>query len=297
MNKRDDLKYWLQIYFTPNLGPVTFDRLLTRWGSPEQILSASESQLEEVCRQKNIAHKLINPDGEILNKVEKEIDKIRNNDVKFITCRNRFYPESLLRIHSYPPFLYAQGSFAPADENSIAIVGTRNASQGGLDFSRRLARGLAVQGYTIVSGLARGVDTEAHYGAIEAGGRTIAVMGSGLDVVYPSENKTLKDEICSSGAVVTEFSFGTKPERSNFPRRNRIISGLSLGVIVVEAGLHSGALITAKYALEQGREVMAVPGDVRKVNSRGVNQLIKQGAQLVESVDDVINSLPLWAGT
>jgi len=201
------------------------------------------------------------------------------------------YPPRLKQIAGFPPLLYVQGRLDQRDEVSVAIVGTRKCSPYGLTMARRLSEGLARRGFTVVSGLAVGIDAEGHEGALEAGGRTIAVMATGADSTYPSEHRGLRGRIAQSGAALTEFAFGTPPLRERFPARNRIISGLSLGVIVVEAPLKSGALITARLAGEQGRDVFAVPADVTRPEGRGCHALIKDGAVLVECAEDVVEGL------
>jgi len=206
------------------------------------------------------------------------------------------YPELLREIPSPPPLLFVRGCLKPGDRRAIAVVGSRKATLGGVRMAKALARDLAGAGFTIVSGLARGIDTAAHQGALEAGGRTIAVMGSGIDEVYPAENRELAARIAAGGAVVTEFGPASGPHKWNFPRRNRIISGLALGTVVVEAGERSGALITAGFALEQNRTVFAVPGSPGYARSRGTNGLIKQGACLVESAADVVEEIAPQAG-
>lgn len=213
------------------------------------------------------------------------IDKITINDAA--------YPENLRNIHRPPKVLYINGSFKADDKNAVAIVGSRRATYYGLETAEALAYDLAIRGVTIVSGMARGVDSAAHKGALKAKGRTIAVMGSGHNNIYPPENQNLYKEIAKTGAVVTEFENDMKPLAENFPQRNRIISGLSLGVIVVEAARNSGALITASFALEQGREVFSLPGKISSVTSAGTNELIKDGAKLVQSADDVLEELNL----
>jgi len=213
--------------------------------------------------------------------------------VRFVTWDEPGYPEPLRNICDPPPVLFYNGKWEPADAVAVAIVGSRQATPYGRAVAARLAEELAGVGVTVVSGMARGIDTAAHKGALEAGGRTIAVLGTGLDVIYPRENTKLMGAIAASGAVLTEFWPGTPPEAWHFPMRNRLISGLARGVVVVEAGEKSGALITADLALEQGREVMAVPGNVTSRLSRGTNRLIKEGARLVESAADVLEELGL----
>jgi len=222
-------------------------------------------------------------------------DQLRLADrhgVRIVTCRSEEYPARLRHIYDPPPLLYVRGRLTDADEHAVAIVGTRRATAYGRLMAERLGAALSDHGLTVVSGLARGIDTAAHRGAIGHQGRTVAVLGSGLDKPYPPENRGLMDEIVDTGAVISEQPLGTGPDAVNFPQRNRIISGMSLGVIVIEAGEDSGALITAQYALDQDREVFAVPGPITSTASEGTNRLIKRGtAKLIQSVDDVIEEL------
>jgi DNA processing protein len=219
------------------------------------------------------------------------LDELGRQGVGITCLADAAYPALLKEIHSPPPILFHKGDLPDTAAGAVAIVGSRRASLGGMRLAARLAGDLARWGFTIVSGLARGIDTAAHQGALEAGGRTIAVLGCGIDLVYPPENAGLARAIAGSGAAVTEFMPGVQPLRPNFPQRNRIISGLCLGTIVVEAGERSGALITASCALDQNRSVFAVPGAPGFYGSRGTNALLKQGARLVESVDDVLEEL------
>ena len=211
--------------------------------------------------------------------------------IRKITIKDAEYPENLKNIYDPPKMLYVNGALIPEDKLAVALVGSRRASIYGLETCERLAYELASRGVTVVSGMARGIDASAHRGALKAKGRTIAVMGSGHSHIYPAENKKLYEEIVKSGAVVTEFEDDAPPLPGNFPRRNRIISGLSLGVVVVEAAKNSGALITAGLALEQGRDVFAVPGKISSMTSSGANELIKDGAKIVLSVDDILEEL------
>ena len=224
------------------------------------------------------------------HKTEEELELLKKYDTRLITYQDSLYPRSLLNIYDFPPFLYTKGLLKEDDVN-IAVVGSRMASTYGKFSTQRLCRELAINGITVVSGLARGIDSAAHKGALTGRGRTIAVLGCGLDTVYPPENQDLYEEIVSKGAVITEYPFGTPPSASNFPARNRIISGISLGVVVVEANEKSGSLITAKLALEQGREVFAVPGSIDSAGSRGTHKLIKQGAKLIENVYDILDEI------
>src|SRR3989441_5401384 len=211
--------------------------------------------------------------------------------VATLDLADEHYPAWLRAIPDPPPVLYCDGSLEPGDRQAVAIVGSRQATPYGLRVTDALARELSALGFTIVSGFARGIDAAAHRAALASGGRTVAVLGCGLDVDYPSGHASLRTEIAGSGAVLTEFAPGTAPFATNFPRRNRIISGLALGVVVVEAGEDSGSLITARLALEQGREVFAVPGPIDAPTSRGPHGLLKQGAKLVETVDDIVEEL------
>ncbi len=215
----------------------------------------------------------------------------KENKTRTLSFSDKGYPTNLKYIYDPPPTLYVKGNILPEDNIAIAIIGSRRATYYGLKNAENLSFELAAGGITIISGLARGVDSAAHRGALKAGGRTIAVLGSGLNIIYPPENEKLAREILQCGAVISEFPQGTAPLRQNFPRRNRIISGLSLGVVVVEAAKRSGALITANLALEQGREVFALPGKIDSFTSRGTHDLIKQGAKLVESAEDIIEEL------
>jgi DNA processing protein len=217
--------------------------------------------------------------------------------VSVLTFGDRDYPAPLRQIDDSPILLYMKGRFIPEDKYAIGIVGSRNSSPYGREAAWKLSWDLASRGLTIVSGMARGIDTTAHKGALKAGGRSLAVLGCGIDTAYPPENKELMDILSEKGAVISEFPLGTPPARENFPRRNRLISGLSLGVMVVEAAAGSGSLITAEYALEQGKEVFAVPGPITAANSVGPNGLIKRGARLVQKADDVLVELaPLLRG-
>ena len=213
--------------------------------------------------------------------------------IKKISINDAEYPDILKKIHSPPKVLYVNGSFKEDDDFAVAIVGSRRASRYGIEMSEKLGYDLALRGVTVVSGMARGIDSAAHRGALKANGRTIAVMGSGHDHIYPSENKDLYRKIAESGAVISEFENDVSPLPRNFPIRNRIISGLSLGIVIVEAAKNSGALITANFALEQGREVFAVPGKISSVTSEGTHELIKDGAKLVQGAEDIMEELRL----
>ncbi len=218
---------------------------------------------------------------------------MQKNGVELLTFKDGDYPRNLLAIYDPPPFLFVKGKLTEEDQSAVAIVGCRSASSYGKTITESIATELARNGITVVSGMARGIDSIGHLSALKEHGRTIAVFGSGLDVIYPPEHRRLAERISSSGALVSEFFLGTRPEAPNFPRRNRLISGLSLGVVVVEAGAKSGALLTANCALEQNREVFAIPGNLWSQKSEGTNRLIKQGAKLVTSVEDILEELPI----
>lgn len=262
-------------------------------GGLEGIFDASES---EILRKLSIRHRTAQAIARrrTIRDPEKEWDKLLRMGIDFITWDDENYPALLRHIPDPPLFLFAKGIYRPEHSAAIAIVGTRKASTEGLLFAEKLASDLANYGVTVVSGLAIGIDSAAHRGALKAGGETIAVMGSGLDVPYPRANRDMIEKIAESGVVFSEYPLGTPPEKWRFPLRNRIVSGLSAGVVVVEAGLDSGALITARLALDQGREVFAVPGSVFDGRSSGTNKLLKEGAKLVESVDDILEECSSW---
>lgn len=269
-----------------DIGSIRLKRLLDFFGAPQDIFKASVDQLIAVSGiGRETAERICFFKEESLNK---EIGLIKKHKINILTIEDNGYPENLKEIPGAPIVLYVKGELLREDKLSIAIVGSRRASFYGLSLAGKFAVGLAEYGITIISGMARGIDTYAHKGALKRNGRTIAVMGSGFNQIYPYENKGLAEEIANSGAVISEFSMDTMPLRQNFPRRNRIISGLSSGVLVVEAAKNSGALITADFALEQGRDVFALPGKIDSPNSLGTNELIKQGAKLVSSVEDII---------
>lgn len=285
-----DYLYWIALSMVPDVGPVTVKRLISRFGEPRAVFSAGIDELKVVdgVGEKR-ARGIKSFSG--WKEVEKILYRLERKGVKVVPYADKEYPSLLREIEDGPIILYVEGEIMEDDRISIGIVGSRNATSYGRSVTERIAGELAEAGFTIVSGMARGVDTIAHSAALRVGGRTVAVMGSGIDIVYPPENKGLFERIKRSGYVVTEFPLGTPPNRENFPRRNRLISGLSLGVVVVEATEGSGALITARAALEQNREVFAIPGNINSPNSRGTNELIKRGAKLIQSSDDIIEEL------
>jgi DNA processing protein len=271
------------------VGNVTYRELLEHFRAPQAVLAASPADLTSAGVHAEVARAIAAFDQ--WQAVETELNKIARVGVRLVTWADQEYPVNLTHLHDPPPFLYVRGSFVPEDRIAIAIVGSRFASSYGKGVARDLARGLAEKGVTIVSGLARGIDAEAHRAALAEGGRTVAVLGSGLDIIYPSEHKSLAAEIPAHGAVVSEFPLGSKPDAVHFPYRNRVISGLTLGTVVVEAAENSGSLITARCALEQNREVFAVPGPITTSRSRGPHRLIKDGAKLVEGIDDILSEI------
>jgi len=286
--------YWFALKSVPLVGNVTFRRLLERFDTPELALNATQSDLAKV-RGINAAVVASIKSHDYRPFAERECEAVEKAGVRIVDFLSGEYPKILLEIPDPPPFLYVKGEPA-VPEPAIAIVGSRRASTYGLMTTARLAGELASHGVAVVSGMARGIDTAAHRGALKEGGQSIGVLGCGIDVVYPPENRKLFEEMAGQGALFSEFPMGTLPLAENFPRRNRIISGISRGVLVVEAVENSGSLITAQYALEQGREVFAVPGNINCSTSRGANRLIKQGAKLVESAEDILEELPLRQG-
>ena len=283
---------WIGLNSIPGVGRTTFRKLVSRFGSPEQALSASEEELRE---RGGLSDALVSelrayPWRE---HAEKELAKAKDAGVSIITAEDAAYPAHLRNALDPPLYLYVKGALLPEDANAVAVVGTRKPTHYGLTMTHRIAYELASAGLTIVSGMARGIDTQAHRGALAAKGRTIAVLGCGIDVAYPPENKGLMEQISCSGAVVAENPFGTKPEAGYFPARNRIISGLSQGTVIIEAAEDSGSLITAEYTVKQGRLLFALPGNIGSPNSRGPNSLIKEGALLVERAEDILKALKL----
>jgi|Deesub1362A_J573_1020465.scaffolds.fasta_scaffold00317_12 DNA processing protein len=291
-----DLKYWVALNLLSSIGPVLARRLVSVFGDPENVFHMDPHELmkmgsigEERARQITGFRDW--------DRVEREIEAVHRSGVRLVTIRDEDYPDGLRQIDDAPIMLYMKGEIRDSDKYAIAMVGSRTPTYYGVQVAERISHDLAERGLTIVSGMARGIDSVSHRGALKAKGRTIAVLGSGIDVPYPRENRGLMDEIASSGAVISEFPMGTLPDKGNFPRRNRLISALSLGVIVVEATGNSGSLITANYALDQGKEVFAVPGNITSKRSKGTNDLIKKGARLIEGADDVIEELrPQLAG-
>ncbi|MBN1804406.1 MAG: DNA-processing protein DprA [Sedimentisphaerales bacterium] len=285
-----DIDKWLKLIRADSVGATTFAKLIKHFGSADRALGASVSELAKV---NGIGFKKAEQIAATRGRfdVEKELELAAKLGVWIINLQDERYPPVLKQIYDPPPVLYIKGSLVREDNLAISIVGSRQCSLYGQEQSSRLSHFLGSAGFTICSGLARGIDTAAHHGALSAQGRTIAVLGCGLANIYPPENKKLFGLITESGACISELPLRYEPLSENFPPRNRIIAGLSLGTIVVEAGLRSGALITARMAMENNREVMAVPGKIDSPLSRGTHKLIKEGAKLVESVEDVMAAL------
>lgn len=283
----DELKYWLELLHTPSIGTRRYLSLLTNVGDPRELFDGHRAEVLQKLpdRARNYLKK---PDW---HRTEKALAWAEQPRHHIIPITSHDYPHRLKQIADPPPLLFVIGDLGVLHDPQLAVVGSRNPSpqgkQNAYDFSAALSRA----GLTITSGLALGVDTQAHSGALASHGLTIAVMGTGLDVVYPSSNRVLAQQIAEQGVLLSEFPLATRPSRGNFPRRNRIISGLSLGVLVVEAGLASGSLISARLAAEQGREVFAIPGSIHNPLSRGCHQLLRDGAKLVESNQDVLQEL------
>ncbi len=291
----DRLAPWFRLKAVPGIGDLLFRRLIKAVGAPEGVFSAPRDVLLQI---QGMSPKLVEAifRQKMPEDFRSELEGVSSVGGLILTLTDADYPSLLTEIADPPPILYVLGHLK-AREPAVAVVGSRNATAYGIDTTRRLSRQMAQEGITVVSGMARGIDTAAHEGAIDGGGRTIAVTGCGLDTVYPPENKGLYRRIAGAGAVISEFPMGAGPDPHHFPRRNRIISGLGMGVVVVEATRRSGSLITAKMALDQGREVFAVPGSIHSFKSTGTHALIKQGARLVESVSDIIEELPMLKET
>jgi DNA processing protein len=285
-----DLESWVALSLLSGLGLRSIHKLLSRFETPEKIFAQTLSELVDAGVPKEAASQLSSPKAQ--EDAEAEISKAHQLGVTLVPFSSEPYPPLLKEICDAPIVLYVLGHLEVLSSDSISMVGARHATTYGLQMAVQLARELALRGLTIVSGLARGIDAASHRGALEGNGRTIAVLGSGIDEIYPKENRKLADQILKDGAILSEFSIGTFPAPQNFPIRNRIISGLSLGTVIVEAAEYSGSLITARLASEQNREVFAVPGNITQKTSFGPNLWIKQGAKLVQSWEDVVEECP-----
>lgn len=284
-------KFWVGFNMIQGIGPVRVRRLLNHFGSLEAAWHSAPLELATAGLDRRAIEAVVAGRGRI--DLDRELEKISARGISILTWEDDAYPRSLREISASPPLLYLRGSLDPRDEWAVAVVGTRHASAYGREVAEDLAAGLARAGVTVVSGMALGIDGVAQRAVLEAGGRTIAVLGCGVDVPYPLTHKRLSEEIVEHGALVSDYPPGTQPDARNFPPRNRIISGLALGVLVVEGADDSGSMITADYALEQGREVFAVPGSIFAPRSQGTNRLIQQGAKMVTSVDDILEELHL----
>jgi len=278
------------LHMVRGIGPIVFERLIQRFGSAKNVLLAEPAQLREVAGiSQQLAREILAADNQAA--LREQLILCQQNQIEVMDLTDDRYPVPLKEIYDPPAVLFSQGTLIPQDNLAIAIVGSRHATHYGLRTAERLAVELALRGFTIVSGLARGIDAAAHRGALKTGGRTIAVLGGGILNLYPQEHQALAKEITESGAILSENLPMAAPKSGSFPRRNRIISGLSLGVLVVEASGQSGALISARMAAEQGREVFAVPGPVDSRMSRGCHRLLRDGAKLVETADDILEEL------
>lgn len=288
--ERDELLALVSLNQVPGLGPARIRALADAFGGLHRALHANPERWRNVP---GIGPRIAEAMEETRRRFDPaaEVDRAREAGIELLTPARDVYPRLLREIGDPPPLLYVRGRLGPQDDQAVAVVGTRRCTHYGRLQAERLSRALAGAGITVVSGLARGIDTAAHRACLEAGGRTVAVLGSGLDRPYPPENAGLLERVAQNGAVVSEFPLGAPPHRSHFPRRNRIISGLALGVVVVEASLRSGSLITARWAGEQNREVFAVPGSVDSGRASGTHALIKDGAKLVERIEDVLEEL------
>ena len=300
MSERASLAAWIRLSLTEGVGPQTARDLLSRFGLPENILGAGFPALQK-CVPEKIAYALSGAAPEPMQaQIERSLDwaDVEGNHV--LTLADKSYPQALLSIADPPPLLYAKGRIALLSQPALAIVGSRNATVQGMQNAERFAQTLSASGLTVVSGLALGIDAAAHIGALaalaapattEASGSTVAITGTGLDLVYPARHHALAHRIAIEGCLLSEYPLGTQAIASNFPRRNRLISGLAMGVLVVEAAMQSGSLITARSATEQGRDVFAIPGSIHSPLSKGCHSLIRQGAKLVESAQDIMEEL------
>ncbi len=286
MNK--DLPYWLALFHCPGIPSRFLHVLFEQKISCRAVLTQTTKELADCGIHKNIINKLKNPPWHL---VEKDLAWLKNKQNTILTLADNDYPELLQHIHSPPPLLYIKGDKKIIKKQQIAIVGSRHASYTGLEIAEKFAESLTQHGYIITSGLALGIDSASHQAALRVG-ETIAVLGSGLDYIYPKRNQTLAGNIIHHGCLVSEFPPTTPPHARNFPQRNRIISGLAIGLLVIEASQRSGSLITARFAAEQGRDVFAIPGSINNPLSKGCHQLIKQGAKCVDCVDDILHELP-----
>ena len=290
-NSQSNLRDMLRLMMAPGVGTVKLTRLLDALGGPAEVVRADYHRLEEVGVLNKKALIWLAGRQWDDHTIDSQIEAMQATGTTPLYRWQSEYPAYLSQIYDPPSMLFVRGSMESLNTPCFAIVGTRDPSINGVNTTRDLSAGIAGAGFTVVSGLARGIDSAAAEGALASGGISVAVLGCGADIIYPPENENLAKKICERGCLISEYLMGTPPEGRNFPRRNRLISGLSRGVLIVEAGPKSGALLTASYAVDQNRDVFAVPGDPRKVLSEGVNKLIQQGAKLVRSVEDILNEM------
>jgi len=290
MNNKD-IKYWVGFSLIPGIGRVRLTQLENYFGSLEKAWQSASAELKQAGLDRGAIQAITSWHPKI--SLEAEMEKLDRYGVKVLTYNDPSYPSRLKEIYDYPPLLYVRGSLLPQDEWCLAVVGTRRATVYGRQVTEEIVTDLAQSKITIVSGLAKGIDSVAHQAALAAGGRSIAVFACGLDIVYPADNANLARQIIQQGSLISEYPLGTRPKADNFPRRNRIMSGLSLGVLITEADETSGAMITAHMALEQNREVFAIPGSILSPASRGTNHLIQEGAKLVRDYTDILEELNL----
>ncbi|MCB0282131.1 MAG: DNA-protecting protein DprA [Calditrichae bacterium] len=285
------VKALLSLYSVPGIGPVRMRKLISYFGTPQKVLEAGVRRLSEI---EGIDNKTAERIKSGINEdfVYNQLHLLKEHNAQVLTFWDESYPDRLKKIYDPPAFLFVKGDISLLNNKAFAIVGTRVPSSYGKAITEQFARELILgHNLTIISGFARGVDTVAHTTALKNNGKTIAVLGNGLDVIYPPENKKIYDDFLKNGLFISEYPFNTKPDAGNFPKRNRIISGLSMGVLITEAGMQSGALLTAMYGLDQNREIFAVPGPITSGKSSGSNNLLKQGAKLVQSIDDIVSEL------
>ena len=287
----EEKKYWVGFNLIKGIGAVRMQALIQHFGDLEAAWKAAPADLAGAGMGLKVIERIVQ--ARIQVDLDKVWDRIESQGIKILTWVDNAYPQRLKEIEQPPPVLYIRGEYLPDDLFAVAIVGTRRVTSYGRQITEELASYLAGHGITVISGLARGVDAIAHQTALKAGGRTIGVLGSGVDKIYPPEHRQMAEQMMRNGAIVSDYAPGTPPDASNFPPRNRIISGLSLAIVVIEAGETSGALITAEFAAEQGREVFAVPGSILAPQSKGTNKLIQQGALPLLSVNDLMQALDL----
>ncbi len=287
----DPRQYWVAFSLVKGIGPVRFQALLDYFGEPQIAWGAPPQALREAGLSEKIVENLVQVRSS--NELETIWEQLEGKGISVTILPDEDYPSRLRELDLPPPVLFMRGEFTPDDEWAVAVVGTRRVTAYGRQIAEDIGGTLARNGITVVSGLARGVDSISHQAALNAGGRTVAVLGSGLDRIYPPENRRLSEQIIANGALISDYPPGTPPEASNFPPRNRLISGLSLAVVIVEAGQTSGALITAAFAADQGRDVFAVPGNITSPASKGTNRLIQDGAQPLLHPEDILETLEL----